>query len=86
MFIVNAVKVSLGHRTRPIFYPRGVSGKKVATMESFSNSKPTLLLVSDSNARNLVKPQVGCKYKISEGVEAWYIFVLFQSKTIAVFY
>ena len=49
----------LGWRTPDIKYNKGICDKTVETLISKTKkSKPKLLLISDSNARNLVKPQV----------------------------
>ena len=45
-------------RTWPLDYPRGVGGKRVERLCTTSSDKPVLLLLSDSNGRNVVKPQV----------------------------
>ncbi|XP_039260157.2 uncharacterized protein LOC120336527 [Styela clava] len=48
-----------GFRTRPVFYNRGVSGKQSATRYPRNVSrKPLLLLVMDSNGRNIVRPEI----------------------------
>ena len=49
----------LGWRTPPLSYSRGVCNKPVAQLiESNKSTQDRVLLVSDSNARNLVQPQV----------------------------
>ena len=49
----------LGWRTPAVKYNKGICGKAVETLIAKNeNRKPNLLLISDSNARNLVKPQV----------------------------
>nr|XP_039273931.1 uncharacterized protein LOC120347882 [Styela clava] len=47
-----------GFRTRPITYRRGVSGKQTAYLRAELDGRPRLLLLSDSNSRNLVLPRV----------------------------
>ena len=50
-----------GFRTPVIPYPRGVSGKQLSYLPGTSNGTlgPSVLLLWDSNSRNLVNPQVG---------------------------
>ena len=46
-------------RTPPLYYSRGVCNKPVAQLiESKKSNQGRVLFVSDSNARNLVRPQV----------------------------
>ena len=55
-----------GFRTRVIPYPRGVSGKQLSYLPGISNGTagPSVLLLWDSNSRNLVNPQVGKSVRI----------------------
>ena len=49
----------LGWRTPAVKYNKGICGKTVETLIAKNEKgKPNLLLISDSNARNIVKPQV----------------------------
>ena len=54
--------IPCGYRTPVTRYPKGVSGKQVARLvappDDGFNAKPSVLLLWDSNARNLVNPQV----------------------------
>ena len=54
--------IPCGYRTQVTRYPKGVSGKQVARLvappDDGFNAKPSVLLLWDSNARNLVNPQV----------------------------
>ena len=48
----------LGYRTPAVKYTKGICGKTVETLIAKNQKgKPNLLLISDSNARNLVKPR-----------------------------
>ena len=55
-----------GFLTRVIPYPRGVSGKQLSYLPGISNGTagPSVLLLWDSNSRNLVNPQVGKSVRI----------------------
>jgi len=54
-----AVSLGGGYRTPPIAYSQGKCGKCVARLHAQSkNSKPSVLLLWDSNCRNLVSPKV----------------------------
>ena len=55
--------IPCGYRTQVTRYPKGVSGRKqvarlVAPPDDGFNAKPSVLLLWDSNTRNLVNPQV----------------------------
>ena len=52
----------MGWRTPALRYNEGVCGKTVAHLMDKNNedSKPKVFLLSDSNGRNIVKPQVLC--------------------------
>jgi len=47
-----------GYRTPPTNYEKGACGKGVAYLHAPTSAKPSVLLITDSNGRNLVKPQV----------------------------
>ncbi|XP_077975868.1 uncharacterized protein LOC144431937 [Styela clava] len=56
-----------GSRTRSVFYSNGISGKPTAYLRSScTNHLPHVLLLTDSNGRNLVKPK---KVVISKSCE-----------------
>lgn len=48
----------MGRRTRGITYETGVSGKQTCHLRCVSSSQNSVLLLTDSNGRNIVSPQV----------------------------
>ena len=48
----------MGYRTPLLYYKPGKSNKQVAVLQAKKQQKPLLLLVSDSNGRNIEHPEV----------------------------
>ena len=66
---VTSSTIPYGFRTPISRYPIGPNGKQVARLlapDDYFLGKPSVLLLSDSNARNLVNPQVSVFIKNSD--------------------